>query len=447
MAIAENVTVDRGLVADVLTVTGKAGGVRAIKQTVVLYHGLPRIDFHLWPDKAPFRGVHAFPHQHEAVFVALPLAIPNFTIHHELPGCVMEPYRQQFQGSATDHYAVRSFTDLSSDKYGVTVSPIEGSLVCYGEPTSSPMLYGHEEHFKRDQTYPAASRLYLYLLNNMFDVNIAADQQGPVSFQWALRSHAGGWKAGGADRFGRSVLRPLIAWRADGTNSGPLPAGASFMSVDAPNVTCSVIKPAEANGRGYIIRLNETTGQETTATVSLPLLPAIESATASSLVKRPHGEVRDRRQLVQTQNSEIRHQDHPCHLRHQSGRRRRHQGKSHRRYAGRFELATRRKGRKPFQHLSRHAPGLCTDPVELHRPIGRGQLHGPAPREPRRLAAELPRAKDDLLLPRCARGPLQQPRDAKRRHRRHHAVLGAGEPAAGGRRGSAGDPGFADQQR
>ena len=290
MAIAEKVTVDHGPVADVLNVTGKAGGVRALKQTVILYHGLRRIDFHLWLDKAPFHGVHAFPNQHEAVFVALPLAIPNFTIHHELPGCVAEPYRQQFQGSATDHYAVRSFTDLSNDKYGVTVSPIEGSLVCYGEPTSSPMLHGHEEHFKRDQTYPAASRMYLYLLNNMFDVNIAADQQGPVSFQWALRSHTGDWKAGGADRFGRSVLQPLIAWRADGANAGPLPAGASFLSVDVPNVMCSVIKPAEANGRGYIIRLNETSGQETTATVSLPLLPAIESVAATSLVENDQTE-------------------------------------------------------------------------------------------------------------------------------------------------------------
>ena len=285
MAMAEKVAVDRGPVADVLTVIGKADGVRALKQTVVLYHGLLRIDFQLWLDKAPFRGVHTFPNQHEAMFVALPLAIPSFTVHHELPGCVAEPYRQQFQGSATDHYAVRSFTDLSNDKYGVTISPIEGSLVCYGEPTSSPIFYGHEEHFKRDRTYPAHSRLYLYLLNNMFDVNIAADQRGPVSFQWALRSHAGDWKAGGADRFGRSVLQPLLAWRVDGTNAGPLPAGASFMSVDAPNVTCSVIKPAEANGRGYIIRLNETTGQETTVTVSLPLLPAIESATATSLVE------------------------------------------------------------------------------------------------------------------------------------------------------------------
>ena len=221
MEKADTIRVIRGPVADVLCVAGKAAGVNQLKQTVVLYHGLPRIDFHLWLDKAPFRGVHAFPNQHEAAFVALPLAIPDFTIHHELPGCVVQPYRQQFQGAATDHYAVRSFTDLSNDKYGVTVSPIEGSLVCYGEPTSSPLFYGHEDHFKRDQTYPAASRLYLYLLNNMFDVNIAADQQGPVCFSWSLRSHPGDWKAAARTNSAAASCSPC--WRGAPTARTAVP--------------------------------------------------------------------------------------------------------------------------------------------------------------------------------------------------------------------------------
>ena len=283
---ADSVIVTRGPIADELTVIGKADGVKQLRQTVALYHNLKRVDFSIWMDKLPFAG--SFRKQHEAAFIALPFAIPNFTIHHELPGAVVEPYRQQVEGSATDHYAIRSFTDLSNDKYGVTVSPIEGSLVCYGEPTSMPMS-GLEYYFKRDRTYPATSRLYLYLLNNMFDVNIAADQQGPVSFHWALRSHAGDWKVGGADRFGRSVQQPLIAWRTDGKNYGSMPAFGSFLSVDAPNVMCSVVKTAEANGRGLILRFNETTGKDTTIIVSMPMLK-IDSAFATSLVENDRPE-------------------------------------------------------------------------------------------------------------------------------------------------------------
>ena len=51
MEKADSVSLERGPVADVLTVTGKAEGVRALKQTVMLYHDLSRVDFGIWMDK------------------------------------------------------------------------------------------------------------------------------------------------------------------------------------------------------------------------------------------------------------------------------------------------------------------------------------------------------------------------------------------------------------
>jgi hypothetical protein len=63
------------------------------------------------------------------------------------------------------------------------------------------------------------------------------------------------------------------------------------MSVDVPNVMCSVIKPAEMNGDGLIVRLNETQGRETRAVVSLPMLPEIKSVTMVSLVENDTEEV------------------------------------------------------------------------------------------------------------------------------------------------------------
>ncbi len=286
MEQANRVSVTRGPVEDVLTIEGKAEGVRSLKQTISLRHDAPRVDFGISLDKAPMTGT--FNVNKEAVFIALPFDIPGFTIHHELAGNVIEPFRQQIGGSATCHYAIRGFTDFSNEKYGVTISPMEGGLVCYGEPTSAAVTTLPYD-FLRDRPTPPKSRLYLYLLNNMFSTNIHPDQQGPANFRWSLHSHAGDWKAGGAAQFSRTVQRPLLAWRADGKNDGARPASGSFMSVDASNITSSVIKSAEMNGRGFIIRLNETTGQETTATVTLPLLP-LESVAATSLVEDDRGE-------------------------------------------------------------------------------------------------------------------------------------------------------------
>ena len=277
-----DISITSGAVADVITIKGNAEGANEILQTVILYHGLKRIDFGLFLDKA-FSYM-----KHEAVYVSLPFNVPDFTLKHELPGAVMEPFKQQIDGSCTAHYTIRSFTDIFNGKYGITVSPIESSLVCYGWPRPSPM-WGGEHKFDRSQEYPENSRLYLYLMNNMFDCNIAWDQQGPVSFNWALRSHAGDWKAGGANQFGRQVLQPLISWRADGKNRGTQSLTGSFMSVDQPNILCSTIKPAEANGQGIILRFNETTGKGTTATVSLPFLGKIASVNETNLVEKDRG--------------------------------------------------------------------------------------------------------------------------------------------------------------
>ncbi|MCX6923354.1 MAG: glycosyl hydrolase-related protein, partial [Verrucomicrobia bacterium] len=135
-----------------------------------------------------------------------------------------------------------------------------------------------------------------YLLNNMFDVNIRWDQPGPVRFTWSLRSHAGNWQQGKADEFGWDVHNPLLARMTAGRQTGPLPTSSSFLSVNVPNVVCTTIKPAEANGRGYIVRLHETQGKETTAKVTLPFLKTISSARETDLVEN------DRPQSILVQN-------------------------------------------------------------------------------------------------------------------------------------------------
>ena len=279
-----DVSIHSGPVADVVTIKGKAEGAREIRQTVILYHQLKRIDFGMFVNKSPSQM------KKEGVYVAFPFNVPDFTLRHELPGAVMEPFRQQVKGSCTAHYAIRSFTDVSNDKYGITVSPIESPLICYGRPRPSPILWG-EHGFDRSQEYPKNSRIYLYLMNNMFDVNIPVDQQGPVNFHWAIRSHAGDWKVGQANQFGRQVLQPMVAWRADGKNKGTWPGTGSFMTIDKSNIMCSTIKPAETNGQGMILRFNETTGKETSVTVSLPVLGTISRVTETNLVEENRGAI------------------------------------------------------------------------------------------------------------------------------------------------------------
>ncbi len=289
-----------GPVADLMTVTAKAKGVESLSQTIVLYHDLKRIDFGLDLIKSPSgrnsRMSAGDLVNKESVYVALPLAVPDCCFKHELPGGVAEPIRDQYDGSCTAFYAVRHFSDVSNERFGVTVSPVESSLVEYGYPRACPVTGGHEGKFERTMQYPASSRIYLYLLNNMFDVNIRWDQPGPLHFSWSLRSHAGDWQRGQADVFGWEVHNPLIGRLVTGPKTGPLPASSSFLGVNVPNIECSTIKPAEANGRGYIVRLYETQGRKAKAKISLPFLGTITAARETDLVEN------DLPQLLAVQN-------------------------------------------------------------------------------------------------------------------------------------------------
>ncbi len=282
-------SVTSGPVADVLSIQASAVGADKITQTVLLYHDLKRIDFALDLVKSPSGRTCRMPNasvlNKESVYVALPFAVPDFRFHHELPGAVAEPIRDQFEGSCTAYYAARHFADVANDRFGVTVSCPDASLFEYGHPRSCLIPGGQESQFERVMQYPANSRMYLYLMDNMFDVNIRWDQQGPARFEYSIRSHEGGWQRGKADQFGWDVLNPLIAKVVTGKKKGALPAASSFVRIEPPNVICSTIKPAEANGVGFIARFNETQGAATTATVALPFLGKITAAVETDLLE------------------------------------------------------------------------------------------------------------------------------------------------------------------
>jgi hypothetical protein len=289
-----------GPVSAKMTVRASAVGAAKIEQSVILYNDLKRIDFVLDLVKSPSgrdgRCDWAGVQNKESVYVALPLRIPDFRFHHEVPGCVEEPVKDLFQGACTAYYSVRHFSDVSNQRYGVTVSAPESSLVEYGQPRSCPNPICHlnagdaVNSYEMQMTPPANSRMYLYLMSNMFDTNIPLSQAGPARFTWSLRSHGGDWREGRADQFGWETMNPLVAKVVAGRMmGGPSKAAASFLTVDQPNVVCTTIKPAEANGRGIVLRFVETQGKPTTASFRATFFGTLATAIETSLLEDDRG--------------------------------------------------------------------------------------------------------------------------------------------------------------
>lgn len=292
---ADSLIFTKGLVADIMTVYAKAKGVEKMKQTITLYHNVRQIDFALDIIKSPSGrdvytkwDIRSSNKNKEAIYVALPFAIPDYRFHHESPGAVIEPIQDMFNGAGTAHYGIRHFTDVSNKDYGVTVSARESGLVEYGYPRSEPIAKiknKGEEAFEKKMVYPKNSGIYLYLVNNMFSTNIRLDQQGPLHFTWSIRSHQGGWKEGKANEFGWNMMNPFWLTSVNGKKQGKLPLSKSFVSVDKPNVECLTLKPADFNGKGFILRFHETLGQETAVNVNLPFLGKIARAIETSLLE------------------------------------------------------------------------------------------------------------------------------------------------------------------
>ena len=98
----------------------------------------------------------------EAVFYSLPLNVPNSVINHELAGGVVEPMKNQFQGSISNYFTVQHFIDISNDKFGVTLSTIDAPVIEYGWPRPAFWRDGNdcERIIKKTREQP-----YLYLFD------------------------------------------------------------------------------------------------------------------------------------------------------------------------------------------------------------------------------------------------------------------------------------------
>ena len=281
----------KGAVSDVMVANIKAKGVKEMQQMIILYNDIKRIDFVVNMDKAPSMRRHEDYKTYtswgkESVFFAFPFNVPGFTIKHDLPGTVVEPIADQSDGSTTSHYGIQSFSDVSCKEFGITLATAECGLIEYGYPRHS-QLWANESILKK----PDKSFMFLYPMNNWFGTNIQVDQRGKTRMTWSISSHQGNWIDGRAHLKGEEISHPLYATLLGKPNSsGRLPSGQfSFLESDKTNIAVSTVKPAEINGSGYILRVNEVCGQATEVTLTIPFLSKIDKAEETNLIEVNRG--------------------------------------------------------------------------------------------------------------------------------------------------------------
>jgi alpha-mannosidase len=209
-----------------------------IRQTMVLYDGLDRVQFVTqadWHERHRLLKAH-FDSDVQASFATYDIpfgAIQRDTRHNDT-----------WQQAKFEVPGV-SLADLSEPGAGVAiVSPHKSGFAVLESDMSVSLL--------RSSTFPDEQ----------------ADQ-GRHEFSYSVLGHEGDFARGGVVQESRLLLNPVVAQAAE-PHGGDLPACRSFLQIDRPNVVVETLKAAE-DGNGLVLRVYEAQGQRETATVSFAL--------------------------------------------------------------------------------------------------------------------------------------------------------------------------------
>lgn len=250
----------------------------AIRQTLILYDGLKRID--IVNDLKHVRALYSdrFEDRYcDNIFYAFPLAVPSGQPRAEYPGGVVRPYDDQLRWGSHDYLAANRWVDVSNKDFGVTIAAWNEPIFHFGEIRYNQFSITYK---------PANSHVFSFAWSNrMAGLLTLSPEEYNATLGYSIAGHSGDWNSGAATQFGWSVASPLVARVAAPNAAGKLDARAmSLLSVDAPNVQLTTLKMSEQPGRGWIVRLVETEGKAADVALDSKLL-AVEEAYECDLVE------------------------------------------------------------------------------------------------------------------------------------------------------------------
>jgi hypothetical protein len=258
------------LVASLL-VEGEAPGCRTLRREIRLVDGLDRVEIVNTVDKLPIRTV-------EGVHFGFAFNVPQARVRMNSALAVAEPERDQLPGACRNWFSVERWVDVANDSRGVTWVTVDAPLVEMGGLTAN-LPRGQPDPNAYLKTIEHSPRLFSWVMNNHWHTNYRADQEGPTTFHYAIRPHAG-YDPVAAHRFAIESTQPLLVVPA--TGDAPL---APRLRVEPAGVVVTALKPS-ADGKGLVLRLFGASGQDESATLTWPE-PAPRALHRSDALERP----------------------------------------------------------------------------------------------------------------------------------------------------------------
>ncbi|MEX6688687.1 polysaccharide lyase family protein [Danxiaibacter flavus] len=283
---------ESGPVMAVLSVQSEAPGANKLTREIRLVAGADYVEVANIVDKKPAElnpvpGDYAWANVggKESLNFGFPFNVSRGVMNIDIPFGVMQPEKDQIPGSCKNWLETNRWVDVSNDNFGITWSSLDAPLIQVGGVTAN-LLGGQTNpdvwRKKIDQT----QTLYSWALNNHWETNYRAYQDGIITFRYAMRPHSQ-YDPAEATRFATALLQPLVVADATGNEQAE-----SLLQLSSPNIIVTALKPAD-EGNAFIVTLFNPTDmkQQTALKWKYPVKSIVYSNTGEHILNKVADEI------------------------------------------------------------------------------------------------------------------------------------------------------------
>jgi len=193
----DKIKVLKGNILTKISIESAAKGCESLTREITLIKGINRFDIKNTLDKSLI-------YNQEGVHIAFPFNIEKGVLRYDLAFAAPRAEEDQLEGSNKNYYTVENWVDISNENYGMTWATTDAPLIEIGEITTDPIAYNWIQKLNPTQTF------YSYLMNNYWETNYCAAQEGKTVFSYSIQLHKK-FNHTEAEKFGIENRQKLIA--------------------------------------------------------------------------------------------------------------------------------------------------------------------------------------------------------------------------------------------
>lgn len=193
--------VEHGNVLNRIRITSSAPGTVSLTREIQLVNGLNEIYLTNIVDKKNIV-------ENENARFTFPFNVPNSQVRIDIPWATVKLDQDQLAGANKNFYSVQRWVDLSNENSGITLAPIEAPMLEIGDMNGQKWM---TDMVVRPwiTKYEPSTRLFSWIMNNVWFVNYKASQEGKIPFHYILKPH-GAYDEFATKKFGIEQTQSLL---------------------------------------------------------------------------------------------------------------------------------------------------------------------------------------------------------------------------------------------